>query len=74
MKMVLQGKKRRFTGQQPEENSAFRPGDKSVMHRSSAAGFVPSSVCIEFPLFVLLGSRSGDVSSMLLRVRERILP
>ena len=44
------------------------------MNRLSTAGFVPPSVCIGFRLFVLLGKRSGDVSSMLWRVRGRIVP
>ena len=35
------------------------------MNRLSTAGFVPPSVYIGFRLFVLLGRRSGDVSSML---------
>ena len=43
------------------------------MNRLSTAGFVPLSVYIGFRLFVLLGKRSGDVSSMLWRVRRRLV-
>ena len=41
-------------------------------NRGSTAGFVPPSVYIGFRLFVLLGRR-GDVSSMLWRVRGRLV-
>ena len=44
------------------------------MNLVSTAGFVPPSVYIGFRLFVLLGKHSGDVSSMLWRVRGRIVP
>ena len=44
------------------------------MNRLSTAGFVPPSVYIGFRLFVLLGRRSGDVSSMLWRMRRRLFP
>ena len=42
--------------------------------RGSTGHFVPPSVYIGFRLFVLLGRRSGDVSSVLWRVRRRIVP
>ena len=43
------------------------------MNRGSTAGFNPSSVYIGFGLFVLQESRSGDESSMLWRVRGRLV-
>ena len=67
-------KKLRSTGQQPGRKSASRPGEKPVMNRLSTAGFVPPSVYIGFRLFVLLEGRSGDVSSMLWRVRGTLVP
>ena len=63
----LQRQKRgRSTGRQPGTKSASRLGDVPVMNRDSTAIFVYLSVYIGFRLFVLLGRRSGDVSSMLL--------
>ena len=44
------------------------------MNRLSTAGFVPPSVYTGIRLFVLLGKRSSDVSSMLWSVRRRIVP
>ena len=43
------------------------------MNRWSTAGFVPPSVYIGFRSFVLLGRRSSDVSSMLWKVRRRLV-
>ena len=74
MKRVYRDKRRRSTGQQPERKSASRPADKPRMNHWSTAGFVPPSIYIGFRLFVLLGRRSGDVSSMLWRVGKRIVP
>ena len=42
--------------------------------RGSTPGFVSPSVYIGFRLFVLLEIRSRDVSSMLWRVREQLVP
>ena len=64
---------RQYTGRQPETKSAFRPADKQRMNRGSTADFVPPPIYIRFRLFVLLERRSGDVSSMLWRVRGRVV-
>ena len=74
MKRVYRDKKASFTGRQPGTKSASRPGDKPLINRLSTAGFVPPSVYIGIRLFVLLGRCSGDVSSMLWRVRRTIVP
>ena len=44
------------------------------MNRGSTVGFVPPSVYIGFRLFVFLGRRSSDVSSMLWGMRGMIVP
>ena len=44
------------------------------MNRLSTAGFVLPSIYMGFRMFVLLGTRSGDVSSILWKVRGRIVP
>ena len=77
MNRVYKEKRRRFTGQQPETKSASRPAVKQRMNRSPTAGqlriLFPHSVYIGFCLFVLLGRRSGNMFSMLRRVRGRIV-
>ena len=57
--------RRRHTGQQPGTKSGRGPADKSDVNRGSTIGFVPLSVYIGFPLFVLLGNRSKQLSTML---------
>ena len=54
----------RHTGQQPGTKSARGPGAKPRMNRGSTAGFVPPSVYIGFPLFVLTKGRSGQLSTI----------
>ena len=53
----LQTKKLRSTGRQPGRKNASRPSDKPLINRLSTADFVPTSVSIEFRLFVLLEGR-----------------
>ena len=64
MKKVYAQRQSRYVGQQPGTKSGRRPGDKPVINRLSTAGFVPPSVYIGFPLFVLPRKRSGQLSSM----------
>ena len=56
--------KRRYIGQQPRTKSSHRPGDKALINRRSTANFVPPSVYIGFPLFVLPRRRWGQLSTM----------
>ena len=65
--------RRRYTGQKPGTKSIRRPADKSRIHRGSIGHFVPPAVYIGFPLFVLLKSRSGQLSSMPWRARETVV-
>ena len=51
-------------GQQPGTKSGRRPIDKPVINCWSTAGFVPPSVYIGFPLFVLPRRCSGQLSSV----------
>ena len=67
-------KRRRSTDQQPGEKSASRPADKPLMNWLSTTGFVPPSVYMGFRLFVLLGRRSGDGSSMLWKYEGGLSP
>ena len=57
----------------PQFSTASRPADKAVINRLSVDRCVPPSVYIGFRLFVLLGRRSGDVSSMLRKVRGTLV-
>ena len=66
----LQG---RSIGQQPGTKSGRRPADKPVINRLSTAGFVPPSVYMGFPLFVLPKRRSGQLSSMPRRARWSVV-
>ena len=52
---------------------AFRPGDKPQINRSSTAGFVPPTVYIGFPLFVLPKRCSRQLSSMPWRARGTVV-
>ena len=53
MKRVYKTNRRRYTGQQPGTKSGRRPGDKTGYRPRVNRGFVPPSVYIGFPLFVL---------------------
>ena len=71
-------KRRRPTGRQPGTKSASRPVDKPRIIRLQTACqpviLSPHSVYTGFCLFVLLGKRSGDVSSMPWGVRGTLVP
>ena len=73
-KGMTETQRRLSTGRQPGRKSASRPVDNPLIGRGSTASFVPPLVYIRFRLFVLLGRRSGDLSSLLLGVRGRIVP
>ena len=66
-------KRHRPTGQQPGSKSTYRPGDKPRINRSSSVDFFLHSFHMGFCLLVLLGRRSGDVSSMPWRVRGTLV-
>ena len=53
--------------------SGRRPTDKPVIIRGLAAGFVPPTVYIGIPLFVLPKGCSGQLSSMPWRVRGTVV-
>ena len=59
-KGFTQTNKRRHIGQQPGTKSGRRPVDKLDINRCSTAGFVPPSVYIGLPLFMLPKKRSGQ--------------
>ena len=72
---TVRTKERRSTGQQPGKKGAphpadklrsnwWWPADKMQVNRGWTACFLPLSIRIGFRLSVLLGLRSGDVSSM----------
>ena len=65
-------RRRRYTRQQPGTKSGRRPGDKPRINRLSTAGFVPASVYIGFPLFVLPETHPGSHSSIVWRVRGTV--
>ena len=56
------------------KENAILAGDKQLMNRLSTASFFPPSVYIGIRLFLLLESRSGDVSSMLWRYEKEFSP
>ena len=71
MKRVYKTNGRRYTGQQQGTKSDFRPADKPRMNRGSTAGFVPPTVDIELPLFVLPKTRPELYSCIVSGVFKR---
>ena len=65
--------RRRYIGQQPGTKSASRPGDKPDVNRSSTGRFVPPTVYIGFPLFVLPKRCSGQLFSVPWRARGTVV-
>ena len=65
--------KRRYTGSQPETKSGRHPANKPLVNRGSTGRFVPPSVYIGIPLFVLPKKRSGQLSTMPRRVKGTVL-
>ena len=74
MKRFYKDKKASVNCSEAKKNDASCLLVTPVMSQLSTAGFVPPSVYIGFRLFVLLERRSGDLSSMLWRVREKLVP
>ena len=72
VKRFTETNRRRYSGQQPGTKSARGPADKPRMNRLSTAGFVPPSVYIGFPLFVLAKRRSGQLSTIPWRARGTV--
>ena len=64
VKKFTKTNRRRYIGQQPGTKSGRRPADKRVINRRSTGFRVLPSVYMVFPLSVLPGRRSGQLSSM----------
>ena len=65
--------RRRHSGQQPKTKSGRRPADKPRINRGSTAGFVPPTVYIGFPLFVLPQACPRGFSSIVWMVRGTVV-